>query len=258
MQKRRGVLILTEGRSGSNWLGSLTTSAGLGQSGEWLDRARLGRHPSFTDCETYFEAVLDKGTAETSGFCVKIFPRHLHKLQNYYASDFILYCRQKYEVQIIRLTRNDRMLQAISFSRGLQTDQWASPKVVKSEPKYDFEQICRCYFMINRSYDYWKSYIDIIGARSNHFIYEDLVGDPRPYVNFVADAFGEPHPAETTTDLKVQRDDLTEEWLARFREEAKEREFLHCTTPSRLPNRTLRNLKLFAQKKQMKPVPYAY
>lgn len=46
----KGVAILTEARSGSEWLGSLTNSTGtFGNSAEWLDTINLGFKPKSFD-----------------------------------------------------------------------------------------------------------------------------------------------------------------------------------------------------------------
>ncbi|WP_417250256.1 Stf0 family sulfotransferase [Celeribacter sp.] len=258
MEKRKGVLILTEGRSGSNWLGSLATGAGLGRSGEWLGREQSQLDPVLTDRKTYFEAAIENGTNGSSGFCIKIFPRHLHWINHYYNKDFIRYCRENHDVSLVLLTRNDRLRQAISFSRGLQTEQWTSKGEKKKDADYDFDQICRCYFLINRSYDYWRSYTGVISEDIQHFIYEDLLDDPSPFVNHIADHFGVTHPTKLESSLTVQRDETTEKWRVRFLEEAKTRDFIDSTTPSRLPGRSPRNLIRFLRKKPLSPYPYAY
>jgi trehalose 2-sulfotransferase len=258
MAHRRGVLVLSEGRSGSNWLGSLTTSAGLGRSAEWLDSAHSGMRPQTTSRDVYFETVLDKATNGTSGFYVKLFPRHLHRMDNYYQTDFIEYCRSRYDVKLIRLTRNDRIRQAVSFSRGLQTSQWTSKNEATKEPQYDFDQICRSFFLIGRSYDFWKSYVEITGGDDAHFVYEDLIGDPSPFVNHVADCLGQPHPAATKSSLKIQRDSLTEQWVEKFMADARSRNFLTDTTAIRVPGRSLKNLIRFFRKQHPLPYPYAY
>lgn len=258
MKKRKGVFILTEARSGSNWLGSLTTNAGLGRSDEWLRSDNSGMGPRTTDRDTYFETVLDKATNGTAGFCVKIFPHHLYMINHFYETDFINYCRDRYEVTMIRLTRSDSFRQAISYSRSLQTQQWTAKGEKTSKAVYDFDQICRCYFLINRSYDYWRTYTDLTQANAKHFVYEDLNIDPSPFVNFIADCFDEPHPQKMVSTMTVQRDALTEEWLLRFQAESKNMKLIQNLVPSRMPSRTPRNILRFLRKKSFKPYPYAY
>ncbi|PPB80719.1 LPS sulfotransferase NodH [Albidovulum inexpectatum] len=150
--RRKGVLLLTERRSGSNWLGSLARNAKLGNSEEWLDKRQLGLEPEAVDATTCFETALERSSQGCAGFFVKIFPSHLYEMQDAFGMDFIAWCRERHDVALITLTRNDRLRQAISFSRALQSDQWTARHDAKRKPEYDFHQIARCLFLIGRSY----------------------------------------------------------------------------------------------------------
>lgn len=255
---RRGVIVLTEGRSGSTWLGTLCRSAGLGNSGEWLDKAHLGVSPRRVNFETYYDAIMRKGSSDGHDFYVKIFPRHLFSLKRFYTQDFLQEFLARNKTEIILLSRRDRLLQAISFSRGLQSQQWTSLGQPQRDVVYDFDRICRCYFMIGRSYDFWESWVSMLDLPATRFVYEDLVDDPSPFLNHVADAMGKPHPENAVTDLRIQRDDTTAEWAARFKKDLKERDFLLNLTPSRAPAPNLGNIGRFVARKPMKPLPYSY
>lgn len=255
---RRGVIVLTEGRSGSNWVGSLARNSGLGNSGEWLDPSQLGVSPRHVDADTYFDAALQKGSSDESDFFVKVFPRHLFSLQRFYDADFIRTSLERHSTKLLLLTRRDRLRQAISFSRGLQSNQWTSKREAKVQPVYDFDQICRCYFLIGRSYDFWESYINVQALPAERFVYEDLIEDSTPFLHAVADAMGKPRPLNAVSDLKIQRDEATEEWVKRFNADVQKSNFLEHITPSRPPRRSPANLMRFLKKKPMKPLPYSY
>lgn len=171
----RGVLVLTEGRSGSNWLGSLTRNAGMGNSGEWLARKQSGIDLSEIEFEDYVQKVLELGSSKNGCFYVKIFPKHLLATYRHFKRDFIREVCQRHDTKILILTRRDRLRQAISLSRGHQTSQWTSKEKSKRDAAYDFDQISRYYFMIGQSYEFWNSYIEVLGYPSERFVYEDLI-----------------------------------------------------------------------------------
>lgn len=254
----RGVIVLTEARSGSNWVGSLARNAGLGNSGEWLDPKQSGLDPSKMNFEEYLRGILEIGSRESSGFFVKVFPGHLFATHRYFKKDFIREVCQRHDTKLLILTRRDRLRQAISFTRGLQTRQWTSRSNTQQEPSYDFDRISRLYFQIGRSYDFWESYVEMYGYPADRFVYEDLVKGPSPFIASVAEAMGARTPDVPKSELRVQRDQTTEEWVTHFREELTNRDCLDNLTPSRLPARNFSNLRRFLTKSQMKPYPYHY
>lgn len=254
----RGVILLTEARSGSNWVGSLARNAGLGNSGEWLDPKQSGLDPSQMSFEEYLRGIIEISSSKSSAFFVKIFPGHLFATHRNYKRDFIQEVCKRHDTKLLLLTRRDRLRQAISFTRGLQTQQWTSKSDIQREPSYDFDRISRLYFQIGRSYDFWESYVEMYGYPADRFVYEDLVENPTPFLASVAEAMGAPMPDVPKSELRVQRDQTTEEWLERFREELANRDCLDNLTPARLPARNLSNLRRFLTKSQMKPYPYYY
>lgn len=254
----RGVILLTEARSGSTWLGSLARNAGMGNSGEWLDENQSGLDPRLLSFDQYLEAVLGLAGSGDVGFFLKIFPAHLFASHKFFPLDFIKACCARHDVKLIILTRRDRLRQAISFSRGLQSKQWVSDAKVMATASYDFDRISRIYFQIGRSYDFWESYVAMNDLPVERFVYEDLVEDPRPFLSAVAQAMGRPTPDVPPSELTIQRDARTEEWAARFRADVAGRDCLDNLTPSRLPARSFSNLVRFLRKKPMKPYPYVY
>jgi len=249
--ERRGVIVLSEGRSGTNWLGSLARNAGLGNSSEWLDRPLLGRSPAPDRGREFFEAALDAATAG-AGFYVKIFPRQLVSCINRFGEDFVRYCTAHYPTSLILVERRDRLRQAISFSRGLQSQQWTSRRASQGKAAYNFDQICECYFLIGRSYEFWRGYLALLGFEAMLFIYEDLLDDPTPFVSHVASSMGAEAPAQLESELRVQRDEITEEWLERFRSDLARRDIVLNAGLDRRFRRSPSNLNRFLRGKEMK------
>lgn len=257
----KGVFILTEGRSGSTWLGSLTNATGvLGRSGEWLDEHRLPDADAATlSAAEYADRVIARGASENDFFSVKIFPRHLFWFQRRYGVDFIAHAMGLHDVRLMRLTRRDRVRQAISFARAMQSKQWTSRRdTPQAEPVYDFERIARCYFLIRRSYAFWDSYALLRGIEAPEFVYEDMLASPEPYVRAVADHAGLADLPPVETDLKIQRDAVSDAWRARFLEEAATADLVPLAAGSRAKARTVSNLGRFLSGQEMKPYAYSY
>ncbi|ESY85119.1 hypothetical protein X739_19270 [Mesorhizobium sp. LNHC220B00] len=75
--------------------------------------------------------------------------------------------------------------------------------------------------------------------------------DPRPYVASVARQLSVEMPdGEFETNLRLQRDDLTEDWAERFRNDVKSEDLL-AHLPRKVAPRNINNLARFLLKKQM-------
>ncbi len=257
----KGLLMLTEARSGSNWLGSAVDGTGvLGNSGEWLDPTILKVGPKRTSGDDYIRAVLERATTNNGVFYVKIFPRHLHWFQIQYGFDFIKRMMKEHDVLLVRLTRQDRVRQAISFSKGLQSKAWSVEGKAKEtvNVEYNFAQICRIYFMFQRSSNYWESYLAVQDLKHEAFIYEELTADPNLFLQALAVHAGVGDISPFRSETKIQRNVETEEWVARFTEDIRSHEFVDHTTPARPHARTLSNLGNFLSGRQMKSLPFDY
>ncbi|CCE96351.1 Stf0 family sulfotransferase [Sinorhizobium fredii] len=216
----RGYLLLTEARSGSNWLGSLINNSGnMGRSSEWLSPKIHRLDTSSLSWEEFFEEIIRKSSTENGNFGLKIFPNHLFITREIYGMDFIQYCLSVHDVALVFLRRDDTLRQAISYARARQTRSFAAHIAGNSDPQYDFEEIAKCFFYIRDSYSFWRSYLELTGAKSTEFVYENLVPDPSPFVSCVAEHLGVPAPGALQTTMAVQRDGVTDEWVARFDED---------------------------------------
>ncbi|MGX5800607.1 Stf0 family sulfotransferase [Bradyrhizobium sp. Arg314] len=247
----KGVAVLTEGRSGSSWLGSLTNATGImGRSGEWLKPLHLGPEPR--GYEALEEAVIRKASTENGRFAVKVFPRHLAWSKGKCGKDFLLEIRRKHDLGFITLERRDRLRQAISFYRASVSNSWASWINGAGSPvPYSFAGISRAFFQIEQSYAFWRAYLDLSDLPYRHFVYEDLLADPRPYLEAVAELLDVPAPASVpVTEFKVQRDDLTEDWLRRFRREAAQMGAIEAIEEAPVP-RTFDNFARIALKRPL-------
>jgi len=252
---KKGVLILTEGRAGTNWLGSLATSTGvLGRSGEWFAQHPYGKKNvrDFTSDQFINEAI-QRSSTDNGFFYIKLFPTHVHWFQIKYGVDIINYFLNTHDVRLIRLYRHDRFRQAISFAKALQTDQWRSDRVATREPEYDFDQICRCFFLIGASYAYWESYVMARELEAAEFVYEDLVPDPTPYIQHIAEHAGIKELPETEAQTRVQSDHINDKWLEQFRADVATRGIVEPSALSYYSRFSFSNLVRLIKGRPLKP-----
>ncbi|MCT8999052.1 Stf0 family sulfotransferase [Chelativorans intermedius] len=252
-QARKGYIVLSEARSGTNWLGSLADKTGrMGRLGEALNPTLFRQRPP-EDGQRFVTWAVDNTSTPNGCFAIKIFPSHLDWFQARYGFDFIAECQRRHAVKTVLLKRRDRLAQAISLYRASETARWRSVETGrKQEAEYSFEGICRAYFQIDRSNAFWKSYLEVRGISHSVFFYEDLLGDPSPYLEAVAAHLQVAPPEDHQSPLAVQRDARTAAWAERFRREAHSRDVLNAGSPPRPVARTLPNLWRFLRKR---PIP---
>lgn len=255
----QGLILLTEARSGSSWLGSLANSTGcLGRSNEWFVPGLLGPDANRLSAEAYLARVIERASTPNGVFAIKLFPAHLHWFQYQHGLDALDWLKHHHQVALQRLSRRDRVLQAVSYARGVQARAWEGANATGKGARYDFDSICRCYFLIERSEAFWDTYLALRAAPVQRFYYEDLVADPGAYISTLATHAGIRSLNPPVSDMRMQKDGDSAAWADRFRTEAQARGLLVAAAPSRPYRRNPANLLRFLRGQQMKPYPYSY
>ncbi|MDI7923416.1 Stf0 family sulfotransferase [Ferirhizobium litorale] len=233
--------MLSEGRSGTNWLNSIADSTKqMGRSGEWLARHRLEQYRS----KPSVDEILVKTKTDNDRFAIKLFPKHVREYQDRWGEDFIKEVASRHEVALVHLERRDKIAQAISMARARMTGQWSSRRETGSSENYDFRAIARELFLISQSDAFWRAYLAARNWSHVHFYYEDLVSDPQPYFAFLADKLDVPEVTEFKSHRTIQRDQVSEEWRRRFFEDAQSANLTQDARPQPTP-RTIRNFVRF-------------
>lgn len=250
----KGVALLTVPRSGSEWLGSLANAAGtMGRFGEWLDLYHHTVKPkSYHELE---RSVFKLGTSANGCFAIKLFPIHLRETYHRFGTDFLLEILTKHEIGLVLLERRDRLRQAISYHRGSVSKKWTSRlQGTGTEAVYNFAEILRSYAYLEHGYSFWSQYLTMLGLQPRHVVYEQLLENPAPFVEIVAAYMDVSPPLQySPSTLSIQRDGLTEEWVARFRSEAKAEGIISLLLDDERPAaRTLSNLRRFLRRRPLK------
>lgn len=127
-------------------------------------------------------------------------------------------------LQHIWLTRRDKLKQAISFWRAIQTREFvavdAGVQMAESEPVYNFDAINRAIQIISLEESRWQEYFNAMRIVPLTLVYEDFVQDMRATVANVLNHLGiNDKYSFAKPTLRKQSDDLSQAWLERYHED---------------------------------------
>jgi LPS sulfotransferase NodH len=193
---------------------------------EFRDLWNLSSNASAYD---YLEEVLNRTTTSNGVFGLKI---HWHQLSNLLLRLFparttcesineLLYLFP--DVHYVFLSRRDKVRQAVSYARALQTNIWwridgvCDPQERCVEPCYDPEQIATLLERLQLYEASWESFFSQMGLTPLRLIYEDFVSHEavESALDFLGNStrIGEiPAPR-----LRRQADEISEHWSLMFR-----------------------------------------
>jgi LPS sulfotransferase NodH len=122
--------------------------------------------------------------------------------------------------QLVFVTRRDKAAQAVSLWRAVQTQSWRSGEPPSGNSVvYEFEAIDHLVAQLESDERSWSEWFDRTGRPPIHVTYEQLDAATGETVTLVLDALGLPDGAVTVPRLARQRDDLSEAWIERYRQE---------------------------------------
>jgi len=125
--------------------------------------------------------------------------------------------------QVVRLSRRNRLRQAISLVRAEATGVWSLPGAARShsgeaESEYDSAAIAHALIEIDRQECAWRAELDEIGAPVLEIVYEDLLASYESSVKQALEFLGLPYASPLPPpQLRPQADPRTEEWIERAR-----------------------------------------
>jgi LPS sulfotransferase NodH len=249
-------IILTTARSGSTLLCNLLEKTGVaGRPGEhFLDWYRTECRPELIQPmeapfrmlppALQFRRVFKRGTAHNV-FAVKVmlsyFPfienslKRVGDMHDLSTKEMLEACFPN--LHYIYLARKNKIRQAVSLSRAVQSDEWKRnrwtllanafksvqvPQKKNTELLYDFDTIHGFYQEIIRQEQEWENVFQVTGIDPYRVSYENLINDMENTIVSILKYLGAAVPQELNLshiDLKRQSDTLNEEWLLRFERE---------------------------------------
>jgi LPS sulfotransferase NodH len=124
-------------------------------------------------------------------------------------------------LRFVHVVRRDKLRQALSTARALQTGLWKvqKGKTVLREPQFDAELIKQCLREAERQEKLWQSFFQRIGVDPFHVEYEKLCEDYEATIRAILDFLGIslPRDARIGPPKTVrQADEISRIWEERF------------------------------------------
>jgi LPS sulfotransferase NodH len=128
------------------------------------------------------------------------------------------------DLRYVHITRRDKVLQAVSLVRAMQSDLWTSQqqaaRVTREELRFDPEAIRAMLRDLEEAEAGWESLFTAAGVEPHRVTYEDLATAYEETAIGVLKYLEIPLPAKVPfgeRKLQKQGDGLNEEWAASFR-----------------------------------------
>lgn len=123
-------------------------------------------------------------------------------------------------VRYIFVSRQDKVRQAVSHWKALQTGQWTSRDRTAGgpQPAFDFQEIDRLLMETCEHEAAWQRYFDEVGMHPLTVTYEELATDAQSVVGRVADYLGvtETPVIQRAVGIQKQADSVSEEWVRQY------------------------------------------
>jgi LPS sulfotransferase NodH len=221
---RVAYLVCALPRSGSSLLCELLFGTGqAGAPAEYFDPATMDRFRDRWEAESlasYVTALRERRTGPNGVFGMKA---HFFQLAETFRDGDL---ESRFPgLRYVYISRRDRLRQAISWARAIQTNRWAwteeAATAADPAPIFRRPQVDRLLAGIAERERRWEAFFIGCDAEPLRVTYEELVEAPAVTVAAVLrhlgipDADGVPVAAPA---LRRQADELTEEWVSRYLE----------------------------------------
>lgn len=224
---RSGSYLLCEALTNTGLAGRPTEFFALGQEKTLLDYWQL----TMNEYDQYLSKVFSLGTTPNGVFGAKIhwftFEWCLAKFRT------IPGCAQMEEEKVlatlfpglhyISITRRDKLRQAISYVRALQTDAWirikGKPEMKAPPGTFDRAAINRSLQVVAQQEQAMQRYFTEHGIQPFPVVYEELVTSYEETAKNILHYLGIPFSKPLTfgeRHMVKQADEITEEWIERY------------------------------------------
>jgi LPS sulfotransferase NodH len=129
------------------------------------------------------------------------------------------------QLRIVFVRRRDKVSQAVSLWKAIQTQQWrGAEENTLDEPRvvYDFKALSFLVDELHRWDARWEDWFHATGREPIRVIYEEFAQTRAATIGRVLDDLGvdPPEPEHEKGPMTRQADDLSRDWVERFREQA--------------------------------------
>jgi len=224
-ETRLSYMVCSIPRSGSSLLCELLTDTGLaGAPAEFFSPSRMDVLKQGWGVQTldeYVRELLARKTSPNGVFGVKAHWSQYNAVFEGADPQTVLP-----SPRFVFITRGDRLRQAVSWVRALQTRRFTAQDRSQAgrRPLYDREGITQKLRRIDREEKVWEKLFDRYGIVPHRVVYEDLVAAEEGTVRGVLGALGLDPPVDLRLVPPVhdrQADELSDEWVERYLAEAR-------------------------------------
>jgi trehalose 2-sulfotransferase len=224
---RKSYFIASSYRSGSQFLcWRLWETGVLGAPCEYLNpgyelRVLMKRFNVFSPAD-YIASLLARRTSRNGVFGMK---EHFHHFEAF-MKDYPALLEVLAPVTYIYITRRDKVAQAVSMAKALQTNWWSSRMESGPSPplNYDRELILKCMKEVELQDSGWLQWFEARGVAPCQLTYEDLTADADSVVQSVVELLGVQNDTREEVSVppaKKQGDETNQEWIERFARETR-------------------------------------
>jgi LPS sulfotransferase NodH len=223
-------VIASSERSGSTYLCLKLWQTGLlGAPWEYLnyqtEMKAMAKRWQTNDVDAYMRHVVQCRTSANGVFAIKAHHHHFSYVLEHYPRLLDALPAPRF----ISIRRRDRLAQAISLARAMQTNAWSSFAQQENEPVYDAVLISRCLHKIDLQINGWAAWFASRAIEPLVVDYDELVARPddivdavRRFVGIAESGDAEPGdaPALPIPMVERQADQTSDDWRSRYLVEA--------------------------------------
>jgi trehalose 2-sulfotransferase len=182
----------------------------------------------------YLDRALEEGTTANGVFGAKLMWGYLDDFATLLRSIDESWARLRVrdvlrrafpDLRFVRITRADKVRQAVSLWKAVQTQAWRAGHggTPRAEPEYDARALRHLVHQLTDHERSWEEWFQRTGERSLSVTYEDLAEAHEPVVRRVLEhlEIEVPEPLDLGPPrLQAQADAISEQWVARYLEES--------------------------------------
>jgi trehalose 2-sulfotransferase len=224
---RKSYIVASSYRSGSQYLCWRLWQTGLlGAPSEVLNptselRVLMNRFKASSPAD-YIAKLIARRTSRNGVFGMKAHFHHFEAYQKEYPELLEVLAPTTY----IYISRQDRIAQAVSMAKALQTDAWTSRMEEGPKPVmvYDREMIAHCLVDIEQQDVTWRRWFETHNVAPFQVTYDDLTANAAGVVRSIVEYLGVENDERDEVDVppaKKQADETNQEWIERFEREMK-------------------------------------
>ncbi|MBV8464114.1 MAG: sulfotransferase [Acidimicrobiales bacterium] len=203
-----------------------------------------GRPEEPGEFEAWFRYVLQRATTSNGVFGAKMMWNYLDDFKvrmaelpglgglTFNAQLDVVFPRLK----IIFIRRRDKVAQAVSLWKAIQTQRWRTESESDSDDldadtdqtanvEYDYRAIEHLLDQLHRWDARWEDWFHATGREPIRIFYDEFTVNRAATIGRVLDILGiDPPEPEGKGSMKRQADDLSKDWVSRFRAESEQRQ----------------------------------